>query len=172
MYSTTVAGSADIPELLPIINRAYRGEASRQGWTTEADFIAGELRTDADDLARLMARPDAVFLKASDAAGRIGGCVFLEKRGARLYLGMLSVAPELQGHGIGKLLLQGADQHALRVGCRAVFMRVISLRAELIDWYVRHGYRNTGELVPFESPEKFGVPVQPLEFVILEKDLA
>ncbi len=172
MYKTTIADPSDIPELLPLINKAYRGDASRQGWTTEADFIAGELRTDADDLARLMARPGAVFLKASDAAGTIGGCVFLEKRDAGLYLGMLSVAPELQGHGIGKLLLQGAEMHARHVGCRVVFMRVISLRAELIDWYVRHGYRNTGVLEPFESPEKFGVPKQPLEFVILEKTLA
>lgn len=171
MYNTSIASPADIPELLPLINRAYRGEASRQGWTTEADFIAGELRTDADDLARLMARPGAVFLIARDTSGATGGCVFLEKRRARLYLGMLSVAPELQGHGIGKLLLQSAELHARQTGCQAVFMRVISLRVELIDWYVRHGYRNTGATEPFESPEKFGVPVQPLEFVILEKIL-
>ncbi|MCB0535875.1 MAG: GNAT family N-acetyltransferase, partial [Saprospiraceae bacterium] len=167
MYNTTIASPSDIPELLPLINSAYRGEASRQGWTTEADFIAGDLRTDADDLARLMARPGAVFLVARDTAGPIGGCVFLEKRGARLYLGMLSVAPELQGQGIGKVLLRGADLYAQQAECQAIFMRVISLRVELIAWYERHGYRNTGATEPFESPEKFGVPVQPLEFVIL-----
>lgn len=80
MYNTTIASPSDIPELLPLINSAYRGEASRQGWTTEADFIAGDLRTDADDLARLMARPGAVFLVARDTAGPIGGCVFGKTR--------------------------------------------------------------------------------------------
>jgi hypothetical protein len=90
----------DIPALLRLINSAYRGEPSRQGWTTEADLISGDIRTDAADLAELLARPDAVIFKATTETGLLGGCVFLEKRSHRLYLGMLSVLPELQGHGI------------------------------------------------------------------------
>jgi hypothetical protein len=50
-------------------------------------------------------------------------------------------------------------------------MQVISLRDELIAWYERHGYHNTGERRPFDGPLKFGVPRQDLEFVILEKVL-
>ena len=75
----TIATPADIPELLPLVNSAYRSEASRRGWTTEADFLTGDIRTDADDMAALMARPDAVILQATDSDGNLMGCVFLGK---------------------------------------------------------------------------------------------
>jgi len=171
MYATSTASNRDIPELLPLINRAYRGEPSRAGWTTEADFLSGDIRTDTADLAQLMARPEAVFLKACDASGVIGGCVFLEKRDGRLYLGMLSVEPGLQGQGIGKLLLRGAEDVARQLACPSIYMQVIALRTELIAWYERHGYRTTGERRPFDAPLRFGAPLVPLEFVLLEKEL-
>jgi len=167
----TIATPHDIPALLPLVNSAYRGEASRRGWTTEADFLTGDLRTDADDMAALMARPDAVILQATDPDGNLVGCVFLEKRGDRLYLGMLSVWPELQGQGIGKALLQGAEQRAATLGCPAIFMRVLSPRHELFAWYERHGYHPTGEREPYNAPPKYGVPQVPLDFVVLEKGL-
>jgi len=159
----------DIPALLLLVNGAYRGEASRRGWTTEADFLSGDIRTDAADLAALLARPEAVILKVADEAEHLIGCVFLEKRGERLYLGMLSVQPERQGQGIGKILLHGAEEHAQHLGCRAVFMRVLTPRHELLAWYERHGYRPTGEYEPYTAPPKYGVPQQPLEFALLEK---
>lgn len=167
----TTATPSDIPMLLQLVNSAYRGEPSRRGWTTEADLLAGDIRTDAADLAALMARPDAVILKAADETGNLSGCVFLEKRGDRLYLGMLSVWPELQGQGIGKILLQAAEERARRLGCRAVYMRVLTPRHELLAWYERHGYRPTGEYEPYNAPPKYGVPQQVLEFAILEKAL-
>ncbi len=167
----TTATPSDIPALLHLVNSAYRGEPSRRGWTTEADFLAGDIRTDADDLAALMARPEAVILKIADEEGRLVGCVFLEKRGDRLYLGMLSVLPELQGQGIGKVLLRGAEERAVRLGCRAVYMRVLTPRHELLAWYERHGYRPTGEYEPYTAPPKYGVPQQALEFALLEKVL-
>ncbi len=171
MFTTATARPEDIPALLQLINSAYRGEPSRKGWTTEADFLAGDIRTDAENLAELMARPGAVFLKVFDAAGTIGGCVFLEKHEAQRYLCMLSVGPELQGNGIGKILLKGAEDQARKMACKSIYMQVISLRDELIDWYLRHGYQRTGERRPFISPEKFGVPTRPLEFVVLERYL-
>lgn len=168
-YTISPSTLTDIPDLLRVINSAYRGEASRAGWTTEADYLDGELRTDAGHLAELIGREQAVILKCCDAGSQLAGCVFLENHAGRLYLGMLSVQPNRQAQGIGKLLLQGAEAHARQAGCRSIYMRVITLRTELIDWYVRHGYARTGEVIPFESPAKFGVPRQPLAFEILEK---
>jgi len=165
----TPATPHDIPALLRLINSAYRGESSRQGWTTEANFISGDIRTDAADLAELLARPDAVILKATTETGLLGGCVFLEKRDNRLYLGMLSVLPELQGHGIGKILLHSAEDRARQLGCASIFMQVVSLRHELLAWYARHGYLPTGARKPFDAPPEFGTPLRPLEFVVLEK---
>ncbi|TNE59252.1 MAG: N-acetyltransferase [Bacteroidetes bacterium] len=158
-----------IPELLSIINPAYRGAPSRLGWTTEADFIDGKLRTDAADLDRLFNTPGAVFLQVRDAKDVICGCVYLERQDRGMYLGMLSVLPGLQNQGFGKCLLDGAEAHARKEGCSHIFMQVISLRSELIAWYERHGYAQTGEHKPFHSPTAFGIPKMPLEFVILEK---
>jgi len=102
----------------------------------------------------------------------IAGCVYLEKQGTALYLGMLSVSPTVQAQGIGKKLLNAAEQHGRQQGCASITMTVISLRHELIDWYERHGYKRNGEKKPFPEDEKFGKARQPLQFVVLEKKLA
>jgi ribosomal protein S18 acetylase RimI-like enzyme len=84
---------------------------------------------------------------------------------------MLSVSPSQQARGIGKKLLAAADAYAREIGSPRIEMTVISSRKELIDWYKRHGYKETGITKPFPSEKKFGVPREPLEFMILEKKL-
>ncbi|MDX1943334.1 MAG: GNAT family N-acetyltransferase [Saprospiraceae bacterium] len=159
----------DIPELVALINSAYRGESSKQGWTTEADLIGG-LRTDYDHLLEILNDPNTTFLKYTDETGSIIGCVRLQQQEDKIYLGMLSVSPQLQAKGIGKQLLQAADVHARQQRCRAIFMTVFSLRPELIAWYERHGYQQTGETVPYHPNEKFEVAMtQELVFLVLEK---
>lgn len=158
----------DIMELLPLVNSAYRGENSKKGWTTEADIIQGDSRTDASSLKEMMAKENAVILIYRNN-NQLQGCVYLEKQNEKLYLGMLSVNPEIQGGGIGKKLLRAAEDHAKKMQCKIITMTVISVRHELIAWYQRNGYKDTGERKPFPDDEKFGKPVQPLTFVVLEK---
>ncbi len=171
----SVASIEDIPALVKLLNSAYRGEGSKQGWTTEADMVAGDLRTDEDNMNELMHLPDAVFLKYTNDenesdSNRIEGCVFLDKRQGKIYLGMFSVSPALQNKGIGKQIMTAAELYAKDLKCPAVFMRVISIRHELIAWYERQGYYKTGEVQPFDDT-KFGTATQPIEFVVLQKDL-
>lgn len=170
MIST--ATTNDVPALVRLVNSAYRGESSKQGWTTEADLLGG-IRTDEETLTDLMKKPGAVFLKYENDNDVLQGCVYLEKQGAQLYLGMLTVAPQLQNGGIGKQLLQAAEVYGHEQNCTSVVMSVISVRAELIQWYERRGYHKTGATKPFphEDP-RFGLPKQRLEFLILEKPLA
>ncbi len=165
----TTATSQDIPALEKLVNSGYRGEASRKGWTTEADLLHGEVRTDAASLAVMLEDDNAVMLKHTDAAGDITGCVYLQKQQRGLYLGMLTVSPELQGGGLGKKLLAAAGAYAVQHQCPAIFMNVISVRSELIAWYERHGYHKTGETKPFPDDDRYGKPAQPLEFIIIEK---
>ena len=165
----SIATSEDIPALVQLINSAYRGEASKQGWTTEANFLKGELRTDEAALNSLLENKDAVLLKHSEEDAIITGCVYLHKQERGLYLGMLTVSPVLQGAGIGKKLLAAGEEYAEKNNCSHIFMNVISLRAELIAWYERHGYYQTAERKPFPNDQRFGIPTQPLEFVIMEK---
>lgn len=166
----TKALTADIPALVVLLNSAYRGEGSKQGWTTEADMISGEIRTDEAQLSELMLKPDALFLKYTNRTGQIEGCVFLEKRNGKLYLGMLSVSPASQAKGIGKKLMAAAEDHARGQGCSAVFMRVVSIRQELIAWYERQGYDKTGEVQPFEN-SRFGTANVPFVFLLMEKKI-
>jgi ribosomal protein S18 acetylase RimI-like enzyme len=76
---------------------------------------------------------------------QIIGCVLLVEKEQELYLGMLTVSPELQNSGLGKKLLQQAEVHAQALGLPKIIMTVISLREELIAWYKRHGYIDNGE---------------------------
>ncbi|MES1217315.1 MAG: GNAT family N-acetyltransferase [Bacteroidota bacterium] len=162
----------DIPSLIALINNAYRGDASRQGWTTEANLLEGELRTDEKDLLQLMETPGATFLKYENEDGIIEGTVLLKMVDKRIYLGMLSVSPLLQAKGIGKELMAKAEVYAKENGCHSIFMRVISVRDELIAWYERKGYRKTGEIEAFPPGNHFGTPTQPLEFLIMEKAIS
>ena len=170
MNPISIADRRDIPALVELLNSAYRGEASKKGWTTEADLLGGQ-RTDAAMIEEEMSMPAADFLKYTDPSGLLTGCVYLKKSGNKLYLGMLSVSPQLQNGGIGKQLLQAAETYASEKGCHQIYMTVISVRRELIAWYERHGYQATGERMPFEPEERFGIPTQPLEFIVLEKKL-
>ena len=166
-----LADTKDIPALVTLVNSAYRGDASKEGWTTEAHLISGEVRTTPESLAELLEQPGALFLKYEDENKQLEGSVFLQKKENKLYLGMLSVSPRMQAKGIGKELLAAATEHARKNNCTAIFMRVISARQELIAWYERHGYYATGEKEPFPSDDRFGRPLQPIEFAILEKQI-
>lgn len=167
----SIAALQDVPALVVLLNSAYRGDASKSGWTTEADLLKGEHRTDETNLHQLMTADHAVFLKYTNAKDEIEGCVFLQKKQTRLYLGMLSVSPKLQAKGTGKQLMAAAVVHAKAQNCSAIFMRVISVRKELIAWYEKLGYTNTGVKEPFPADDRFGIPTQPLEFIIMEKKI-
>lgn len=161
---------ADIPAINRLVNSAYRGDSSRSGWTTEADFLDG-IRTDEEQLAALMAAPESIFLLRFDEVNHLLGSVYLEKQNHKLYLGMLTVDPILQNKGTGKQLMQQAEVYARNQGCDSIIITVITKRSELIAWYERRGYQQTGERRPFPNDPKFGIPKEPLEFVVMEKYL-
>lgn len=160
----------DVPELNILVNSAYRGESSKKGWTTEEHLLGG-IRTDEDDLSKLLQKENVTILKYTES-GKIIGSVYLEKQADKLYLGMLTVSPELQGGGIGKKLMQAAEDLAKENNIPKISMTVISVRKELIEYYERRGFKNTGETKPFPMNDpKFGIPKQLLAFIVMEKEL-
>lgn len=170
-----LATAADVDEIVSLVNSAYRGDSSRRGWTTEADLLGGQ-RTDALAIHEfLTAQPEKVMLVHADAAGRLIACVQLEQRGQSAYLGMLTIHPDHQASGLGRSLLSAAEQF-VRSQWRAttVVMSVIRQRAELIAWYERRGYRQSGETAAFPYGDlRFGEPKRAdLQFVILCKEWA
>src|SRR5688572_30837100 len=99
------ANFQDIPKLVTLINSAYRGEYSKNGWTTEADLIRGDLRIDEPGVEELMQANEARFLKYLNDRGEMEGCVYIQKRKESMYLGLLTVSPTQQAKGIGKQLM-------------------------------------------------------------------
>jgi GNAT superfamily N-acetyltransferase len=105
---------------------------------------------------------------AVDDEGVMAGCVYLEPRGERAYLGLLSVDPSRQGGGLGSRLMAAAENHARGAGCRAVDLNVVNVREELPAFYARCGYLQTGTApFPADTPTKI-----PCHFVCMSKTLA
>lgn len=167
----SIATETDIPALVSLLNSAYRGEESKKGWTSEAHLIAGEVRSDEASIKEIIQRPGSVLLKYTDAEKGLTGCVNLQQHGTKVYLGMFSVSPLLQGGGTGKKLLAVSEEYAKSISCSSIYMTVITVREELINWYKRHGYVDTGERKPFEEDGVTGKHLQQLEFMLLEKTL-
>ncbi|HWQ85052.1 GNAT family N-acetyltransferase [Brevundimonas sp.] len=167
------AALADIPALHRLIESAYRGEASRAGWTTEADLLDGQ-RTDPEDLADILADPKQALLSAW-RGDELVGCVLIADRDEGTgYFGMLSVSPTLQGGGLGRRLVEAAHAAlADRFGARRVRISVFPQRETLIGWYQRLGYRLTGDTLPFPyGNPRFGLPLRDdLYFLVMERAL-
>ncbi|PBJ07276.1 GNAT family N-acetyltransferase [Flavobacterium sp. ACN6] len=166
----TKASLEDIPALTTLINSAYRGETSKKGWTTEAHLLDGK-RTNEQEITEIFLDPKNTILKFTGYDTIIGSVLLVQKE-KQLYLGMLTVSPELQNSGIGKKLLAEAENHAKMLGLSSIIMTVISVREELIEWYKRHGYVDTGERETFpESEIHITISDVPMEFIFLEKRL-
>jgi ribosomal protein S18 acetylase RimI-like enzyme len=164
----TPATLKDVTPLEKLINSAYRGETSKKGWTTEANLLEGK-RITLDELTEIIQDKDNTILKYTEN-NQIIGSVLLANKGTKLYLGMLAISPELQNKGLGKKLLQEAEVHASNLGLSKIVMTVISIRGNLIEWYKRHGYVDTGVREPFQLNDADTILINdPLEFVVLEK---
>ncbi|WP_267386656.1 GNAT family N-acetyltransferase [Sphingomonas sp. GC_Shp_3] len=161
------AGRADdLTRLHPVIERAYRGEEARVGWTHEADLLDGQ-RTDLSTLQTILADRTMKLLIAFDEDAPIGCVQVSDHGGGTAYLGLLCIEPRLQAAGLGRQLIAAAEGHARDAfGAVRIEMTVIENRAELISYYVRRGYARTGERRDFpiavEPPLFMAVLAKPL----------
>jgi GNAT superfamily N-acetyltransferase len=167
------AKACDVPSIVTLVESAYRGDASRAGWTTEADLIDGR-RTDERAVESVLAATGSAMLLA-EADGQLAGSCHLNRHAdAEVYLGMFAVQPSRQGQGWGRQILAEAERVArLDWGASTMTLTVIAQRPELIAWYRRRGYLPTGETRPFPyGQDRVGVPKRSdLHFVVLAKPL-
>ena len=173
------ATHADIPALIALVTSAYRGDASRQGWTTEAHLLDGQ-RIDADMLRADLDAPGSLILLAEDEHRHAIGCARIATMPVddgvpTAEFGMFSIRPDLQGGGLGRMLLAEAERIARdTLGCARMRMTVIDCRDELLAWYARRGYVCTGVTKPFPYDDpRYGIPKRDsLRFEVLDKALA
>jgi GNAT superfamily N-acetyltransferase len=171
---------SDLEAVVALVNAAYRGDGAKAGWTHESDYIDGQRTSLADLVAELASEPTPTLLVARRQVGcEILACVMIERvtgaDGALVgYIGMLTVKPDLQASGLGRVLLSAAEDFCAGFGAARAQITVVSIRDTLIAWYERRGYRLTGETRPFPyGDERFGRPrVEGLAFVVLEKPLS
>lgn len=173
------ATPADVPALLALVKSAYRGEDSRQGWTTEADFITDERIDEAGVLAKINAPGGVVLLASEPSSPTLLACceVLRHPEPSDLsYFGLFAVNPKLQNGGIGRRMLAEAERLAREeMGAARMEMTVVWLREELIAWYVRRGYVvQEGEKRPFpyENLVNGKALRDDLHFLVLQKVLA
>jgi GNAT superfamily N-acetyltransferase len=149
------ANSADVSNLAALINAAF---------AIEEEFIGGP-RTNDDGVRAYMQR--GKFLVAEENELLVG-CVYLEIRGDRGYLGLLSVDPLRQKTGLGRVLVAEAESFFRRANCHAVDLRMVSARTELPPFYRHLGYVESGtESFTPDTPSK-----APCHFVVMSKSLA
>ncbi|MET0504346.1 MAG: GNAT family N-acetyltransferase [Luteibacter sp.] len=171
-HSFRTAEPADAALIAGLVESAYRGDASRAGWTTEADFLHGR-RTDVTEIEQLLTGANGRFVLFERGDVVLASC-YIERQGGTCYFGMFSVHPPAQGTGIGRLVIGEVERIARHEwACERVEMTVIDIRAELIAWYERRGYVRTGKTKPFPyGDERFGLPQRDdLRFEYLVKDL-
>jgi ribosomal protein S18 acetylase RimI-like enzyme len=174
MHDTLAISTAtadDAPALKALLEAAYRGDTARQGWNHEADILDDE-RVAPGEVEALLADLAVTILTARDAGALIGCVAVTRKDSAMGYLGMLCVLPTLQSGGLGRRLLDSAEDHARALGLAAMEMTVIDSRAALIAWYERRGYAFTGETRPFHELRPADAETGPqITFAVLEKRL-
>lgn len=147
-----VAEDKDVEPLARLINAAF---------VVEQPFIEGE-RIDPEGVREYMQK--GKFLVAEATRG-LAGCVYVELRGERGYLGLLGVAPAQQGMGLGRKLMEAAENYFQAAGCSAIDLRIISPRTPLPAFYEHMGYAQTGT-APFVTD----VPVKvPCHYVLMSK---
>lgn len=147
-----VAAAEDVEPLARLINAAF---------VVEQPFIEGE-RIDPVGVREYMQK--GKFVVAEDAAG-LAGCVYVELRVERGYLGLLGVARPRQGTGLGRKLMEAAEDYFRAAGCRAIDLRIISPRTPLPAFYEHMGYAQT-EIAPFLAD----VPVKvPCHYILMSK---
>jgi ribosomal protein S18 acetylase RimI-like enzyme len=140
----------DAGEIASLIERAYGGRASVKGWTHQAGIIGGP-RSSMDEVQTVILSPGSRFLVAS-AGDDIVGCAFVRHEDTGALVGLFSVEPSFQELGIGRTLLSSCEATARELwDAKYLRLTVISIRHELIAWYERRGFQDSGrrEAFPF-----------------------
>jgi ribosomal protein S18 acetylase RimI-like enzyme len=167
-----LAVSADAQDLVELIRSAYRGQSSRQGWTSEADLVGGD-RIDVQQVLEMIEASNSIVPVLRDE-GRIIACCHLERRGKGLaHFGAFAVSPPAQGIGLGRRLMGEAERLAvLTFGSKVLELTALAQQEKLIAWYERIGFSRTGETRPFPADPRHARPLRnDLYFVVLSKRL-
>jgi predicted N-acetyltransferase YhbS len=148
------AGPEDGAAVMELINHAF--EVERKFFSVDRIDLAG--------VREHMQKGTFIVAEAGDM---LAGCVYIELRGVKGYFGLLSVAPDQQGHGLGTRLVTEAEDLCREAGCSIMELRILNLRTELPPYYDKLGYAFVTEEVPEQEPTAY----QPYTFIVMERTI-
>lgn len=156
-----------IEKISNLVNEAYRGKI---GWTKETDLVQGN-RTTASDIKSIILNSNSHLLISLEQ-NKIIACICVEQIHNEAYIGLFAVAPNKQAKGIGKQVLQLAEQYSINNFTFDKFvMVVVSQREELISYYERRGYTRVGKIKQYPTNLNVGIPkFENLTIEYLEKN--
>ena len=153
------AGLKDVSAIANLVNCVYRGSGGQVGWTSEVSIVDG-LRVTQAEVISLITRPESAILLLH-IGNRMMGCVHIEKKETKSYVGMLAIDSKLQGGGYGSRLLKCAETYAEdKFESECVEMCVVSQRRELISFYLNRGYSLVGNKTEYPVTLDVGKPKQ------------
>lgn len=150
-----IATPADVPAIVALVNAAF---------ALEKAFVDGE-RTSATEIQELFGK--GLFLIADGEGPAPAACAYVEQRGFRAYMGMLSVDPARQGTGLGRAMMDAIEAFCRGRRVRSLDIRILSLRTELPPFYQRLGFVDEGT-----SPCENSNLRQPAHFLLMSKNIA
>jgi len=157
------ATNADIDNIIELVNRSYR---SSEGWTNESSLVSGN-RTTKDEVLGYIENAHLFVLEKE----KIQAVICIEEQEKNAYIGFLAVDTKLQNQGIGKVMLQNAEEYALQtLGLSSFVMAVVADREELIEFYLRRGYKKTAKIINYPTNLNVGTPKKDLQVIYLKKE--
>lgn len=150
-----LAEPSDARQIMAVINSAFR---------IAEEFFCGADRITLEEVERLFTSGTFVVAEVDRV---LGGCVYVELRGERSYLGLLSVDPSRQQSGLGSLLMEAGEKHCRELGSQFMDIYIVNLRTELWPFYQRRGYVETG-MLPFPPDVE---TTMPCHFITMAKAL-
>ena len=140
---TRYANTNDIPEIVRVINAAFRVE----------DFFIDGNRTNEADIAARMADPHVRIFVVDADGGALAGAVVVDVHESCGHFAMLSVDPAAQGRGVGRLLMNEVEDYCRLAGCESLEIEVVNLREELPAFYAAMGFTPV-DTAPFPDTSK------------------
>jgi len=153
-FTYRTADRSDAEVLVHVINRAFEVES--------AFFTTKRI-----DLAETLKHFEKGKFLIAECEGRIAGCNYVELRGPIGYFGLLSVEPDHQGRGLGRILIEQAEEFCREAGCSRMLIRVLNHRTELPPFYEKLGYH----IARTEEVEQVPSARIPYHFIVMEKEL-
>lgn len=132
-----VASTSQRDKIESILRSAFTPYARKAGY---------ELASDAYEWLAPALRAGRVY--AGSRGEEVLGVVVTDRRSNELVIDYIAIDPDRQGAGIGSWLVRSLEDTARRDGVEALVLHTAEIMDDLLQFYHRHGFVETGRALP------------------------